>query len=137
MSTFDFDADGHVSDFVRVPAGAYRCRVADVRAGTTRAGDERWSLMLVVADGSHVGKLAAWDSVVFSVRGRARARQVLAALGLPVQGRVTIEPTDLLGREAIVDVRPCEYTSTDGATVRRNEVPYDGWRALPAEGGGR
>lgn len=135
MSTFDFDADAHVSDFVRVPAGAYRCRVADVRAGTTRAGDERWSLMLTVADGPHVGKLAAWDSLVFSNRGRARARFVLATLGLPPKWRVQIEPGDLDGRQALVEVRPAEYTSPDGATVRRNEVPYDGWRALPAEGG--
>ena len=41
---------------------------------STRAGDERWSLRLVVAEGQHVGKQAAWDSLVFSTRGRARAR---------------------------------------------------------------
>jgi len=75
---------------VTVPAGAYVCRVADVRPGTTRAGDERWSLQLVVATGPHAGILAAWDSLVFSVRGRARARYVLVALGLPAKGRVQV-----------------------------------------------
>ncbi|HEX5051047.1 MAG TPA: DUF669 domain-containing protein [Planctomycetota bacterium] len=133
MTSFDFD--GNLADFVTVPAGAYRCRVAEVRPGTTRAGDERWSLRLVVADGPHTGKQAAWDSIVFSTRGRARARQVLLALGLPARGRVTIEPSDLDGREAIVEVRAAEYASADGSRVRRNEVPYDGWRALPAAGG--
>jgi hypothetical protein len=131
---FDFDANDRVSDFVTVPAGTYVCRVAEIRPGTTRAGDERWSLRLVIAEGQHVGKQAAWDSLVFSARGRARARMVLQALGLPAQGKVQIEPGDLEGRAALVEVRPAEYQSPAGEVVRRNEVPYDGFRALPTEG---
>ena len=124
----DFDAADRVSDYVTVPAGTYLCRVAEVRPGQTRAGDERWSLRLVVAEGQHVGKQAAWDSLVFSVRGRARARLVFAALGLPAKGRVQIEPADLEGRHAFVQVRPSEYSSPAGDLVRRNEVPYDGYK---------
>jgi hypothetical protein len=126
----DFDADNRVSDFVTVPPGHYLCRIAEVRTGTTRSGDERWSLRLVVAEGQHVGKQAAWDSLVFSTRGRARARTVLFALGLPTQGKVQIEPADLEGRTALVEVRPAEYESPSGELVRRNEVPYDGYRAV-------
>jgi hypothetical protein len=132
----DIDFDGNVSDFVTVPAGTHRCRVAEVRPGLTRAGDERWSLRLVVADGPYVGKQAAWDSLVFSSRGRARARQVLGALGLPTKGRVSIEPADLVGREASVEVRPAEYANPNGETIRRNEVPFGGWSRIDlAEGG--
>jgi hypothetical protein len=133
---FDFDADRGVPDFVTVPAGTYRCRVAEVRPGLTRAGDERWSLRLVVADGPHIGKQAAWDALVFSPRGRARARQVLGALGLPTKGRVQVEPNDLVGREANVEVRPAEYANPNGEVVRRNEVPFDGWSRIDAAGGG-
>jgi len=129
----DFDAADRVSDYVTVPAGTYLCRVAEVRPGTTRAGDERWSLRLVVAEGPHVGKQAAWDSLVFSTRGRARARLVLSALGLPAKGRVTLEPTGIEGRHAFVQVRPAEYASPSGDLVRRNEVPYDGYRAAGLE----
>lgn len=125
----DFDAKDRVSDFVTVPSGTYLCRIAEIRPGSTRAGDERWSLRLVVAQGQHVGKQAAWDSLVFSTRGRARARMVLQALGLPASGRVQIEPADLEGRSALVEIRPAEYQGPDGAMVRRNEVPYDGYRA--------
>jgi hypothetical protein len=132
----DFDAHDRVSDFVTVPAGTYLCRVAEVRPGTTRAGDERWSMRLVVAEGQHVGKQAAWDSLVFSTRGRARARMVLQALGLPASGKVQIEPVDLEGRTALIEIRPAEYQSPAGEVVRRNEVPYDGFRALPGDGGG-
>jgi hypothetical protein len=124
----DFDDADRVSDFITIPAGTYLCRVAEVRPGTTRAGDERWSLRLVVAEGQHIGKQAAWDSLVFSARGRARARLVLQALGLPASGKVNIEPGDLEGRLALVEVRPAEYQSPAGEVVRRNEVPYDGFR---------
>ena len=128
---FDFDALGNVSDFVTVPAGTYLCRVEEVRPGTTRAGDERWSVRMVVAEGEFTGRQAAWDSLVFSTRGRARARQIFAALGLPSKGKVTVLPGDLEGRQAFVEVRPVEFTHSSGQVVRRNEVPYDGFS--PAE----
>jgi hypothetical protein len=124
----DFDATDHISDFVTVPPGTYLVRVAEVRPGSTRAGDERWSLKLVVAEGQHVGKQAAWDSLVFSARGRARARLVLAALGLPAKGKVQVEPADLEGRQVFATIRPSEYPGPAGEIVRRNEVPYDGYR---------
>lgn len=128
----DFDASDRVSDFVTVPAGTYLCRVAEIRTGSTRAGDERWSMRLVVAEGQHIGKQAAWDSLVFSTRGRARARTVLQALGLPAAGKVQLEPADLEGRSALVEVRPAEYQGPSGEIVRRNEVPYDGYRVVPS-----
>jgi hypothetical protein len=128
----DFDASDRVSDFVTVPAGTYLCRVAEIRTGTTRAGDERWSMRLVVAEGQHIGKQAAWDSLVFSTRGRSRARAVLQALGLPAAGKVQLEPGDLEGKTALVEVRPAEYQGPSGEVVRRNEVPYDGFRTVPA-----
>lgn len=120
-------------DYTTVPAGTYKCVVRGVRVGTTRAGDERWSLRLVVAEGQHIGKQAAWDSLVFSTRGRARARTVLQAFGLPTAGKVRIEPKDLEGRVAMVEVRPATYTSPSGDEVTRNEVPYDGYKEVPTE----
>jgi hypothetical protein len=142
---FDFDASNAKNDYVTVPAGTYVCRIAEIRPGSTRAGDERWSMRLVVAEGQHVGKQAAWDSLVFSTRGRARARMVLQALGLPTTGKIRLEPADLEGRTALVEIRPAEYQSPAGEVVRRNEVPYDGFRMLPrsddpaprSAGGGR
>lgn len=114
----DFDNDGDTVDFSTVPGGTYRVRVAEVRPGIALISGERWALRLVVAEGPHAGKQAAWDSIVFSARGRARARMVFAALGLPSTGKVQVEPEDLEGREAMVDVRPC------------GEVPYDGYRRI-------
>lgn len=131
----DFDSTESVSDYVTIPAGTYLCRVAEVRPGTTRAGDDRWSLRLVVAEGQHVGKQAAWDNLIFSTRGRARVRLVMHALGLPSSGKVQIEPADLEGQTALVEIRPAEYQNAAGQMVRRNEVPYDGYRAVPDSDG--
>ncbi len=125
----DFDAQDAISDFISVPAGTYLCRIAEVRTGSTRAGDERWSIRLVVSEGMHVGKQASWDSLVFSVRGRTRARLMLQAFGLPSKGKVQLQPADLEGCTALVEVRPSEYQAPSGQIVRRNEVPYDGYRS--------
>lgn len=118
-----------------VPEGTYRCFVSEVRSGTTRAGDERWSLKLHVAEGPFTGQLAAWDSLVFSHRGNARARQVFRAFGLkPIRSDRDYLPSDLKGREALVTVRKTEYLSeATGMTVIRNEVPYDGYQPIPQE----
>jgi hypothetical protein len=119
-------------NFIEMPADTYLCRVAEVRVSTTRAGDERWAMRLVVAAGEFVGRQAAWDSLVFSVRGRARARFVFAALGL--SGVKVVNPADLEGKQAYVEVRPVQYRLPDGTPVQRNEVPYDGYRrAAPSE----
>jgi hypothetical protein len=117
-----------------VPAGTYLCEISDARAGTTRNGEERWSFRLVVKDGEFTGRHAAWDALVFSDRALPRVRRVFAALGLPTEGRVRVEPKDLEGRRAFVDVRPAEYKNALGEVIRRNEVPYSGYRPVPAPG---
>ncbi len=126
----DFETTKKVSDFVSVPAGTYLCRVGQVRPGTTRNGDERWSISLVIAEGQFAGKQAAWDNLVFSPRGLARVRLVFEAFGLPSSGRVDVMPSDLEGCTAFVEVRPAEYAAAGGPVIRRNEVPYAGYRAV-------
>ena len=127
----DFNAAEEVTDFVTVPAGTYLCEIAEVRPTETRAGDPRWSMRLVVAEGEYIGRQAAWDSLVFSLRGRSRARIVFGVLGLPNKGIVDVKPGDLEGRRAFVEIQPAEFTHADGTTIRRNEVPYNGYRAVP------
>ncbi len=137
----DFDAIEKVSDFISVPEGTYLCEIAEVQTGVTRNGDERWGLRLVIVEGEYCGRHAAWDGLVFSTRGQIRVRLVLEALGLPTKGRVQLKPEDLIGCKAFVEVRPSEYQHPDsGQVIRRNEVPYRGYRSLasgaPGSGAG-
>jgi hypothetical protein len=126
----DFDATEESKDYVTVPPGSYACRVAEVRQRNTRNGEPLWALRLVVSEGEHTGRQAAWDNLVFSVRGRARVRRIFETFGLPAQGKVNVEPADLEGKEALVEVRAAEYKSPSGDIIKRNEVPYDGYRQL-------
>lgn len=130
----DFDTVDNVADYVTVPAGTYLCKIAEVQTRTTRAGDDRWLYRLIVAEGEFIGRLAAFDSLVFSARGMNRVRDVLGALGLPNRGMVEVEPSDLEGQTAFVEVQPEEWEHPEtGAVVRRNAVPYRGYRR--ADGG--
>ncbi len=132
MARFEFEESPPTVDYVTVPQGRYVCTIAEVAPGSTRNGDPRWGIKLVISEGEFTGRLAAWDGLVFSERGTHRARRVLGALGLPNTGEVELDPADLVGRRAIVEVRPAEYDDrTTGQKIRRNEVAYDGYLRLP------
>lgn len=127
----DLNIDNEPNDFRTVPPGTYLCEVAEVRPTVTQAGDPRWSLKLVVVEGEHAGTQAAWDSLVFSTRGRDRVKSVFRAFDIPNEGVVAVEPQDLHGRRALVEVRSTQYVNREGKPTLDNEVPYRGYRAAP------
>lgn len=130
---YDFSDLEDSLDLRCVPAGVHTCEVREVRSGTARDGSPRWSLKLDVAEGEHAGHHAAWDAITWSPRGVHRARLVLAALGFDVRGQVDVEPTDLVGRRAVVELQP--ETWEDPVTQQKREVlsvPFAGWSALGA-----
>ena len=117
-----------LADFVTVPAGTYLCKVAEVRTGMTRHGDERWAFRLVVAEGEYVGRFAAWDGLVFSERAKPRLRKILRAFGLPCEGEVDLEPDQLEDKCAFVQIEASEFQDpASGEVSRRNQVPYNGF----------
>lgn len=125
---YDFTGLEEVEDFTNLDQGWYTVRVEEVRESTTRDGSTRWGLKLVVAEGDYAGRVAAWDGVVWSDRGAPRAKRVLEALGIDVEGVVELEPTDLIGCRADVELRCEEWENPDtGRRQRRNRVSYDGF----------
>lgn len=126
----NFDNREEINDFVSIPEGSYLCRIVDVRERQTRNEDALWALRLIVAEGEFTGRHAAWDNLVFSSRGLNRVRNVFEALQLPANGKVQVEPNDLVDKQVFVAIRPASYQSPDGTMVRRNEIPYDGYRKV-------
>ena len=118
------------NDNLTVPVGVYDVKVVSVYPGHTRDGNERWGLRLEVLDGEFAGKLAAWDGLVWSERGMPRIKSVLEVLGFDVQGELEVEPDDLEGRKARVEVVIEEYESATGVLKRGMAVPYGGWAVL-------
>jgi len=125
---YDFSGIDDVQSFVSVPAGSYRCRIAEVRPGQAKDGSARWSLRLEVAAGDYAGRTGAWDSVTWSERGVHRLKGVLRALGFDTSGILDVNPGDLVGRE--VDAELLEEEWEDPVTGRRQlrlRVPYAGY----------
>jgi hypothetical protein len=116
-----------------IPDGEYLVTVDDCRRRDTAGGHLAWSLRLVVFDGPYSGRFAAWDTLVFSPRGKNRARSVLRELGA-YASLETLEfpPVGILGRCARVSIRRAQYVGPEGHTIERCEVPYDGWKNVLA-----
>lgn len=116
-------------EYQNIPAGTYLCRIEEARPGTTRNGYKRWSLKYVVHDGAEAGRVAAWDGLIFSPKAAGRTRQVLAALGLPHQGRVRLETKDVIGCKAFITIEESSYENPEtGLVTKRMQVPYRGVR---------
>ena len=131
---FDFSQIQDVESFVSVPPGTYRCRVADVREGTSRDGSVRWSFRLEVADGEFAGRTGAWDSVTWSERGVHRVQHALAAMGFDTSGVVDLRAHDLVGAEVSATLEAEERE--DPLTGRRQlrlRVPYAGYEPTVPE----
>ncbi len=117
--------------FVAVPPGSYACRIAEVRVGESRSGAVRWSLRLEVLDGEYAGRTAAWDSLTWSERGVQRVKFVLGVLGFDVSGVLDLEPQDMEGRQALVEVHPEVWEDPQsGRRQERLSVPFAGWAPL-------
>lgn len=127
----DFSKVEDVESFVSVPEGTYLCRISEVRAGTTRDGDPRWSFRLTVDQGEHAGRTAAWDGISLSERGMKRTKHVLSKLGFETAGVVDVDLDDLVDRRAWVRVDFEEREDPISGTRQvRPRVPFLGYRSL-------
>lgn len=133
---YDFSSvEDDRDEFVLVPEGVYEVRIAEARESRGRDGNEHWGLRLEVLSGDWAGKTAAWDWLVWSERGVSRIKRVFRALGIDVEGTVSLSPHDLIDRKARVMVGVEEREdSLTGRSTLRNRVPYDGYAPLDPEG---
>jgi len=133
----DFSTIQDFESFVSIPEGTYLCRVADVRVDSTRDGSPRWAVRLEVAEGDYAGRTAAWDGLNFSERGLPRVKQVLAVLGFDVTGTLELEPNELIGTKArvqlVIEEREDQLTGTHKKRLR---VPYAGYERAEPNGNG-
>mgnify|MGYP001600207741 CR=1 FL=1 len=130
--SFDFREVGDIENFVAVPNGTYRARVAEVRVKKARDGSDLWSIRWVVDDGPFAEKTAAWDNLTWSERGIRRVKLVLSRLGFETTGVLEILPEDLVGRCALVTIFAEEFVNpATGARQVRPRVPFSGYEQAP------
>ncbi len=121
---------------VSIPPGQYPCIVVDSRLHVSRDGSPRWGVHWKVLSGVLAGKTAAWDNLNWSERGLPRVKQVLKFLGFDVSGVLELEPKDLLGCKARVQVQKEVYEDElTGQRIERLSVPYNGYEPIGEESG--
>lgn len=124
----NFEDVADVEDYTSVPPGHYPCRIAEVREGASRDGDPRWSFRLEVIEGEYAGRTAAWDGLSWGERGLKRAKYILSSFGFDVSGSLDLEPNDLMGLSAWVEVENEErFDEGTGQSVVRPKVPFLGY----------
>ena len=127
----DFTSVSDIEDLRAVPPGEYECKVAEVRESQSPSGHIRWGIRWEVVAGEMVGKTACWDSLHWSERGLPRAKYVLQVLGLDTEGAVSMEPNELEGNLALVQVAPEEREDpVTGIWRCTNRVPFAGYQPL-------
>jgi hypothetical protein len=126
-----------VDSFVSVPEGEYLCKIAEVRAGTSKEGAPHWNLRLEVAEGDYAGRTAGWDSITWSTKGVRRVKIVLTALGFDTRGELELEPDELVGLRARVRLTLEEREDAfSGRRQLRLKVPFEGWARADPDGDG-
>ena len=124
-----------VDDFVVVEDGLYPVRIAEVRESRREGGDTSWMLRLELTEGPLTGRTIVTDWLNFGEKGMHRVRRVLSALGFDLSKPLELEPAELEGRVACVELATRE-SMTAGRMQRRSRVTYDGWSPEGALGHG-
>lgn len=128
----DFGAVEDAEDFSPVPDGKYHVRVVEIEEKVTRNGDPMWNLTLEVQEGPYAGR-TIWDSLTFTAAALKRVKLVLSRLGVDVSGKVKLDPSLIMDREAIVEAVVEEYQKSDGGTGKKSKVPFAGYEKYSAE----
>src|SRR2546426_6689351 len=95
---------------VLLPPGQYRCRVKAASEGKTRKGQDRWSLLLEVMEGPHLGATIR-DDLYWSKKAVPRVKLFLKALGESPKGEKEFNVSVVRGRELLVNA---EIEERDG-----------------------
>lgn len=127
MPKVNFGGVDDAQDFSAVPKDKYRCRVAKVKEGFTKNGDEMWSLRLRIEDGPYKGRLL-FDNLIFSDAAMGRVKMVLSRLGLDVSGSLDVTPSLIMGRTCIVTATVEDGQDDKGNVVQRNRIPFAGYK---------
>lgn len=129
MARVDYTDTPDNQDFPILPEGEYLCEVENVGEGTTKAGDEMWSLRFRVLQSPYLGR-CVFDNLVLSEHPQCkqRAKLIFKRLGFDVSQPLDVQPMDLMGKQVYLTVEEREYKGK-----RRNGVPFAGYRAVGEE----
>lgn len=84
--------------------GEYDVAVDDAKEGTSSGGYPQLELQLHAVSGEQQGgQIRDW--IIVTAQSAGRVKQVLLALGVPADGKVKLEASDLIGKRCHIIVR--------------------------------
>jgi hypothetical protein len=132
MVKVNFDGVPEFRAKTLIPDGWYPAQIAGIDVRTTRKGDEMWRCTWELLNGEHKSK-HVYDNLVFSSGGQSRVKFVLSKLGVDTTGAIDLQPEDIGGRYAEIEVKTEEYPDNEGVLRRRNRVSFAGVRPMTTE----
>ncbi len=100
---FTVDFDGvEMGSGGGVPAGRYNLRIVAATEKVSKKGDPMVAVDYEVMDGTYAGRLVKFHYVVFfqdkMAPGAGMSKTFLKTIGLPYEGKITVEPSQWIGR---------------------------------------
>jgi len=132
MIEVDFTHVEDIGDYEPLPAGPYKCKLADIEEGSSSKGHEMWKLRFTVEDGEYAGR-CIFDRLTFSPSALKRVKLLCSCLDIQVEGKVELAPGMLLDKLCVVHVGQEDYTDPEGCTRRVNAVLFSGFEPLRSE----
>lgn len=109
MPSIDFS---NVKGLDPIPQGSYTAEIVHAEAGVSQSGNPKIELRYKVVGGDYDGRLV-FDSLSFHPDALWRTKLNLTALGFPKDFSGDIEPSDLIGRQAVLSVTIEESRGND------------------------
>ena len=103
-----------------LPEGEYEAVITEVKAGTTKNGNDKWDIVFETAEGDRI-----YDSLVFTEKTLNRVKKYYSLVGFDftvVGEEYEPEPDDLMDGRILVSLGIREYTKKDGSKGTANEV---------------
>ena len=125
-------------EFTIVPEGRYAVTVDEITTtGTTKSGDEYWRLRLKITEGPFAGQ-SIFENIVFAAPDTwlgKRTALAFRALGYdPSAGWFEVQPPDIVGKSAAVQVEHKDGRAGDGEVKTFANVTAKGWFSLQDDG---
>ena len=100
--------------------GAYRARIVDIEQGESKAGNTMWVwTWAIVTAGKYEGRELKMFTAI-TPKAMFKLREVVMAIGLYKPGeKLKFKPSDVMRKEAIIDVEMSEYNSRMSASISK------------------
>ena len=128
----DFTGVEEVSNASAIPPGKYVARVQEVKEKESRSQVPYLQLRFIIAEGKYQGR-SIFDSLFFTQKSKPRLMLALKSLGIKVDGKLSLDPSELVGRHAIIHTTVEPWETDNGEKREEAKIKYSGYESAPQD----